>query len=647
MMEPDLRAVPGFLFFDHVAISVRPGELEAHVGAYKTLGFTEVHREDVLGTDQVREVLLQVGDGPNLVQLIEPLSPESPVAKQIEKNGGRGGLAHVALRVADIQAAFDYMDAQRVQDHRQGAAQGVARHDGVLRPSQDDRGGLLRLHPRGRAGGFAMPDGGAPGRPLRLAEEFPPVAIRGVGRRHPQGPQGRRLRQETGVAHRRRALRCAPTTGRKTSPGSTRRRQPCRARRRGCAAAAVPGRPGRAEHPAGRRPRRSAARCRGDRRAGDRLRDRGGRGAPRGGHRRGHAGRGGRGGRSTFVFAVGSSYFVEIAKLRAARLCWAQAVAAFGDAGGEAARMRTIVRTRAVEQEPLRPVHEPAARDDRGDVGGVRRRGPADRRAGGVRRPPRARTCTRILRGGVASRRGGRSGRRVLLRRGADRRARPRGLEAAPGGRSRGRIRRGASRPARSQTASRHRARAKEKAVSVAPPDARRREQLPRPGRDGAGACRRSPPTTTGPRRPGAWPSPSSGSAAAPERHAAATGRRPRVLLLTARRRPDAHRTRELLPATSSGAPASTWSSRTRPATPARPRRAVQLGSRVPRRSRRRCAAGVGARDRGGQSEGTDRGARGRRRAGLRPRAERRRADADRSGRIGWGWPVRTVGDAR
>ena len=55
--------VPGFLCFDHVAISVNPGELEAHVHAYTTLGFTEVHREDVLGTDQVREVLLQVGDG--------------------------------------------------------------------------------------------------------------------------------------------------------------------------------------------------------------------------------------------------------------------------------------------------------------------------------------------------------------------------------------------------------------------------------------------------------------------------------------------------------------------------------------------------------------------------------------------------------
>src|SRR5271166_3243982 len=109
MMNSQLEQVPGFLFFDHVAIAVKPGELEAHVQAYRAMGFREVHREDVLGGDQVREVLLEVGDGPNLVQLLEPLNAESPVAKQIEKNGGRGGLAHVALRVADIQKAFDYM----------------------------------------------------------------------------------------------------------------------------------------------------------------------------------------------------------------------------------------------------------------------------------------------------------------------------------------------------------------------------------------------------------------------------------------------------------------------------------------------------------------------------------------------------------
>lgn len=104
-----LRDVPGFQFFDHVAVAVRQGELDAQVKAYEMLGFREIHREDVLGGDQVREALLQVGEGPNLVQLLEPLSAESPVQKMMDRNGGRGGLAHVAFRVTSAQAAFDYM----------------------------------------------------------------------------------------------------------------------------------------------------------------------------------------------------------------------------------------------------------------------------------------------------------------------------------------------------------------------------------------------------------------------------------------------------------------------------------------------------------------------------------------------------------
>src|SRR5271165_6585129 len=101
-----VKDVPEFLFVDHIAVSVKQGDLEKQVAVYKAMGFTEVHREDVLGTDQVREVLLRIGDGPNLIQSLEPISDDSPVAKQIAKNGGRGGFAHVAFRVADVFEAF-------------------------------------------------------------------------------------------------------------------------------------------------------------------------------------------------------------------------------------------------------------------------------------------------------------------------------------------------------------------------------------------------------------------------------------------------------------------------------------------------------------------------------------------------------------
>ena len=110
-----LRDVPGIKFVDHVAIAVKQGELDNQVSAYEMLGFREIHREEVYGSDQVREALLRIGDGPNLIQLLEPLSPESPVQKTIDKNGGRPGLAHVAFRVESAQRAFDAMQASGFQ----------------------------------------------------------------------------------------------------------------------------------------------------------------------------------------------------------------------------------------------------------------------------------------------------------------------------------------------------------------------------------------------------------------------------------------------------------------------------------------------------------------------------------------------------
>ena len=104
--------LPGFLFVDHIAIAVCAGELEAQLKMYLLMGFRELHREEMGGTDQVLEVLLQIGESPNLIQLLEPLSAESPVQKQIDRNGGRGGLAHVGFRVKNAQAAFDFLKAQ-------------------------------------------------------------------------------------------------------------------------------------------------------------------------------------------------------------------------------------------------------------------------------------------------------------------------------------------------------------------------------------------------------------------------------------------------------------------------------------------------------------------------------------------------------
>jgi methylmalonyl-CoA/ethylmalonyl-CoA epimerase len=107
--------LPGFLFVDHVAIAVPPGTLDAQVAAYGLLGFQEIHRETLTGNDGVREALLRIGDSPNLIQLLEPIRPDSPVQKALDRNGGKGGLNHVGFRVRDIRAAFDHMKQKGFQ----------------------------------------------------------------------------------------------------------------------------------------------------------------------------------------------------------------------------------------------------------------------------------------------------------------------------------------------------------------------------------------------------------------------------------------------------------------------------------------------------------------------------------------------------
>jgi methylmalonyl-CoA/ethylmalonyl-CoA epimerase len=119
----DPAVVPGWVGLDHVAIAVPIGALEAHVAAWRAAGFREIHREEVHGGDRVREVLLAPGgdgaadggDPLGAIQLLEPLDATSPVARQLEKTAGRGGLAHVAYRVRDARAAFDALRAQGQQ----------------------------------------------------------------------------------------------------------------------------------------------------------------------------------------------------------------------------------------------------------------------------------------------------------------------------------------------------------------------------------------------------------------------------------------------------------------------------------------------------------------------------------------------------
>jgi methylmalonyl-CoA epimerase len=85
---------------DHIAIAVH--DLEAAISYYRdTFGATVDHRE-VVERDGVEEALLKVAE--SYIQLLTPISADSPVAKYLDKRGE--GIHHVGYRVADCAAAL-------------------------------------------------------------------------------------------------------------------------------------------------------------------------------------------------------------------------------------------------------------------------------------------------------------------------------------------------------------------------------------------------------------------------------------------------------------------------------------------------------------------------------------------------------------
>jgi len=82
---------------DHLGIAVR--SLDESVPYYeKALGLKCEHREEV-PSQKVRTAFFQCGEVH--LELLEPTSPESPIAKFLEKNPS-GGIHHIAFATDDI-----------------------------------------------------------------------------------------------------------------------------------------------------------------------------------------------------------------------------------------------------------------------------------------------------------------------------------------------------------------------------------------------------------------------------------------------------------------------------------------------------------------------------------------------------------------
>jgi len=94
---------------NHVGIAVK--NLENAIPFYRDqLGMTFEGTEEV-AEQRVRVAFLKVGE--SRIELLEPTSPDSPVAKFLEKNGE--GIHHLAYEVADIAKSLKELEAQGVR----------------------------------------------------------------------------------------------------------------------------------------------------------------------------------------------------------------------------------------------------------------------------------------------------------------------------------------------------------------------------------------------------------------------------------------------------------------------------------------------------------------------------------------------------
>lgn len=93
---------------DHLGIAVK--SLAAAKSIYQKLGL-EVSTEETVDAEQVKLVMVPVGE--SRLELLEPTSENSAIAKFISKRGE--GLHHISMRVSDLAGTVDRLKKEGVR----------------------------------------------------------------------------------------------------------------------------------------------------------------------------------------------------------------------------------------------------------------------------------------------------------------------------------------------------------------------------------------------------------------------------------------------------------------------------------------------------------------------------------------------------
>ncbi len=92
------------LNLDHVAIAVN--DLDDALAGYRERYRVEPLYRETVESQGVEEAMIPVGG--SFVQLLQPLGPDTPVGRFLDKNGE--GLHHVAFVVASIDLALQHLE---------------------------------------------------------------------------------------------------------------------------------------------------------------------------------------------------------------------------------------------------------------------------------------------------------------------------------------------------------------------------------------------------------------------------------------------------------------------------------------------------------------------------------------------------------
>ena len=95
-------ALPNALFtaIDHVGIAV--ADLDQAIAFYRDVFGMRLAHQEANEEQGVREAMMTVGDSGSHIQLLAPLTPDSTIAKFLDRSGP--GVQQVAYRVDDIDA---------------------------------------------------------------------------------------------------------------------------------------------------------------------------------------------------------------------------------------------------------------------------------------------------------------------------------------------------------------------------------------------------------------------------------------------------------------------------------------------------------------------------------------------------------------